>query len=338
MNAFLDSTNIEDHGPVCLAFGHFGEGDAPLRVVAGRDRVLALVVSVAVVEIAVDDDLPRHLHRVAVDRREDGDILLWIIENHAVVRHRNPVLAVGKHVARARKLLWSQTMNVARVGDLDDLVAFHDVAAHARDPGIGLVVHEQVATVVGAVGERHVRVVEVTVFVCLHSVRGKIVLGLGQEPVGKNLEAFVGLAPPGRAAAVEHGNTHQLAHRRHADDAQFSRLATRPEPVILVELTGTDDVGRLRRPAPAPSKRRRWLPAPRPHRRRHRLRRRQPALSWRFRRADRASSAIVRSRDSSMLCLMLSSLIEPLLLWLLPSGLRGCCCRPRPFGFFPQSF
>ena len=51
------------------------------------------------------------------------------------------------------------------VRQLNNLVAFHDVEADARDAGVGLVVHEDVAAVIGAVGERQMRMMQVSVHV-----------------------------------------------------------------------------------------------------------------------------------------------------------------------------
>ena len=78
---------------------------------------------------------------------------LRIVEDLAVVRQRHAILAVGEHIAGARIFLHPQAMHRVLVRQLNDLVAFHDVEPHPRDAGIGLVVHEGVAAVIGAVGE-----------------------------------------------------------------------------------------------------------------------------------------------------------------------------------------
>ena len=62
----LDALEVEDDDPSPLLGHHLGEGDAFFGVVAGRPRVLALVVGVDVVEVAVNDDLPGDLHGLAV--------------------------------------------------------------------------------------------------------------------------------------------------------------------------------------------------------------------------------------------------------------------------------
>ena len=58
------------------------------------------------------------------------------------------------------------------------------------------------------------------------------------QSLGEDLPAFIGLAPARRAAAIEHGDPHQLAHRRTADNADFAALAAREEGIIFVELAG----------------------------------------------------------------------------------------------------
>ena len=145
-------------------------------------------------------------------------------------------------------------MDGVLVGQLEDLVALHDVAAHARHARVGLVVHVDVAAVVVALGERHVRVVQVAVDVGATAV-GQVPPGLRGQPFGEHLEAFVGLAPAGGAAAVEHRDAHQLTHRWHADDAQLAALATREEPVVLVQFARCDvDLGRRVRRGRAPAR------------------------------------------------------------------------------------
>ena len=56
----------------------------------------------------------------------------------------------------------------------------------------------------------------------------------------QNTQALVGTAPTGRAVHVEHGDTHQFAHGRYADQAHFARLAAGEEAVVLVEFARTD--------------------------------------------------------------------------------------------------
>ena len=80
-----------------------------------------------------------------------------IVEDLAVVRQRHAILAVGEHVAGTGIFLQAQAVHRVLVRKLNDLVALHDVETHPRDAGVGLVVHEGVAAVIGAVGERDVR-------------------------------------------------------------------------------------------------------------------------------------------------------------------------------------
>ena len=242
----LDLGEVEDDHVVHLVRRHLGEGHPHFRVVGGREGVFALIVAVGVVEVARDHHLPGDLHRVAVESGEEVDVFLGLVEHRAVVDHRRLVLAVGEDVARARKLLRAQAVDRLGVRDLGDPVALHHVAAHPRHARVRLVVHEDVAAVVGAVGEGHVRVVQVAVVVHPLALRGEEGLRLGQGALFEDAEALVGLAPAGRRAAVEHRHAHQLAHGGEAEDAQLARLARGPEAVIFVELAGRerDRVGR----------------------------------------------------------------------------------------------
>src|SRR5215204_2884329 len=81
----------------------------------------------------------------------------------AVIWDRDPVLAIAEHVAGLRILLHAKPMHRGLVWQLDDLIALHDVEAHASDARVRLVVHEHVAPVVGALRERGMRMVEVAV-------------------------------------------------------------------------------------------------------------------------------------------------------------------------------
>src|SRR5690606_32904163 len=121
----------------------------------------------------------------------------------------------------------------------DDLVALHHAEADSSDPGIRLVVDEQVSAGIGAVGERDVRVMEIAVEPDAASALEKR-LRFRQHVLGQDLSALVGEAPARRAAAVEHGDAHELAHRRTTDDAHLARLTAREEDVILVEFAGGD--------------------------------------------------------------------------------------------------
>ena len=115
LHPLLDAGNVEDDGPVLLGGGHLLQVHAHFGIVAGGDRVLALIVGIDVIEVAVDDHLPGDLHGVAVERREDRDVLRRIIEHGAVVGQRNLVLAVAEHVAGARIFLGPQAVDVVGV-------------------------------------------------------------------------------------------------------------------------------------------------------------------------------------------------------------------------------
>ena len=239
----LDRLDVEDDDVVLLGGGHFRQRHAFLGIVAGRERVEAVVIGIDVVQIAADHHLPGDLHRLAIDRGEDVAVLVQVIYVGAVVLQRHAVFAVAEQVAGLRVLLQAHAMHGVLVRQLEDLVGLHHVATHARHAGVGLVVHVDVATVVVALGERHVRVVQVAVEVG-PAAGAEEFPRLGRQAFGEYLQAFVGLAPAGGAAAVEHRDPHQLAHRRHADDAQLAALSTREEPVVFVELARCDvDLG-----------------------------------------------------------------------------------------------
>ena len=123
------------------------------------------------------------------------------------------------------------------VGDLDDLVGLHDVAADAGDAAVCLVVAEDVAAVIGAVGERHVRVVQVAVLVDA-AARLQELAGVLRQAFRQGLPAFVGLPPAGGAAPGEDGDAHQLAHRRRTHDADFAGMPAAVEHVVFVEVAG----------------------------------------------------------------------------------------------------
>ena len=241
LDRFLDQLEIEDHGPVLLVGGHVGDVQPLFRVVAGGERVLALVVGVAVVQVAVHQHLPGDFHGLAIDGGEDGpEVAFRVIHLRAVVGQRHDVLAVGEDVTGLGVALRTQAVDAVGVGNLDDLVALHHVAAHARDAGVGLVVDEDVAPVIRAVGKRHVRVVRVAIGQHAAEALGELARGRGHA-LGHDLATFVGEAPAGGAVDVKDRNAHELAHRRHAQDADLAGLAARVEGIVVVELAGLDD-------------------------------------------------------------------------------------------------
>src|SRR6185295_11350104 len=93
---FLNALQIEYDDPVLLLRHHLRERDTFLRIVARRPSILALVISIDIVEVAVDADLPGDLHGLAVYRCEQRRILFRIVEHFAVVRDWHAVLAVAE--------------------------------------------------------------------------------------------------------------------------------------------------------------------------------------------------------------------------------------------------
>ena len=55
--------------------------------------------------------------------------------------------------------------------------------------------------------------VAVAVLVGLLPDRRQIFLRRRRQPLGQDLEAFIGQAPARRAVAIEHGDAHEFAHR-----------------------------------------------------------------------------------------------------------------------------
>ncbi len=80
--------------------------------------------------------------------------------------------------------------------------------------------------------------VQVAVIVGFLALCGEESLGFLCQALGQDLLRFVGLAPSGGGATVEHRYPHEFAHGRNAQDAQFAGLAGRPETVIFIELAG----------------------------------------------------------------------------------------------------
>ena len=227
----FDGRDVEHHYPVALVAHHAAQVVGLLRVVAGGSGIAAAVVHVGVVEVTVDDDLEGHFHFFGVDGVEHGEAVFVLqVEAVAIVRVRDDELAVGEHVLGIGHFLQAQTVDRLHVRHGEHLVALHDVEADARDAGVGLVVDEQVFTVVLAVGHGDVGVVAVAVQVF--------------AAVPEHALAFVGQAPTGGGIDVEHRDTHQLTHRGHAQHPHFALVTTAPEAVVLVQLTGCDvDLG-----------------------------------------------------------------------------------------------
>ena len=166
-------------------------------------------------------------------------VLVRFIQDGSVIGDRYPVFAIGENIASTRIFLRPQAVNIRGIGDLDDLVTFHDVTAYAGNPGISLVIDPQIAAIIGAISERHMGVVSVSVQPDA-TVLIQVFFGLWQQPLCQNLATFVGLAPAGGAAAVEYRDTHHFAHRRQAHNAYLTGLAATPEAVVIIEIAGAN--------------------------------------------------------------------------------------------------
>lgn|GEM_PF-4734890 len=183
-------------------------------------RVLALVVRGGEVEVAFDLDLPLHFHRLTVDGRVRARVLRRIEHVPTVVGVRDAELGVAQDQASLVPLR-EDAVGALGVGDVDDLVDFHGRDADPGQAAGHLVVHVDVAAVVGAVVVAQVNVVGVT-----------------GHAAAEQVLAEVRGAPAGGALAVEDGDSLQLAHGRHAVDADFARLTAGPEAVVVVQLAG----------------------------------------------------------------------------------------------------
>src|SRR5690606_21445020 len=227
LDGLVDGVHVEHHHPVTLVAHGAAQVQRLLRVVAGGGGEAAGVVGVAVVQVAVDDDLPGHLHGFGVHRAEAGEaVVRGEVHAGTVVGVRNEELTVAEHVLGVRHLLQTQTVDGLDVRDGGDPVRLHDVQTDTGDAGVGLVVDEQVLAVVAAVGHRDVRVVAVTVGV------------LGA--FAQHALALVGNAPAGGGVDVEHRDAHQFAHRGDTQHADFTGVTARPETVVFVQFAGCD--------------------------------------------------------------------------------------------------
>ena len=238
-DAFFDGSKIEDYAPVLLVGRSTLYGQGAFGVVAGGEGVFALVVGIAVVQVAVHQYLPCDVHGFAVDCGVNGIPSFRIVPStHTAYRY--DVFAVGKYIAGFRITLRTQTVYTGNVRDFGDFVGFHEVQADAANAVVCFVVGIRVATVVSLVGKRQVRVVQVAVRVAAQAAVFQELVGFRRIFFIQNTQALVGTAPTGRAVHVEHGDTHQFAHGRYADQAHFARLAAGEEAVVLVEFARTD--------------------------------------------------------------------------------------------------
>ena len=152
-NGGLDGGDVEDDDVVHLGRGHVGQGHPHFAVVGGREGPFALVIRVAVVEVARDHDLPGGQHRFRIDRGEDVHVGRHVLHRGAVVDQRGLILSVAEDVLGEGRLLRPHPVDRLGVRDFQNRVALHHVRPDPGDAGVGLVVHEQVLAVVLAVGE-----------------------------------------------------------------------------------------------------------------------------------------------------------------------------------------
>ena len=226
-NAFFNGFKVEHDAPVLLVGRCFGNGNAFFRVIACGERVFALVVGIAVVQVAVHHHLPCDFHGFAVNGSVDSPVVFGrVVQHGTVVRHGNNVFAVGKYVTGFRITLRTQAVDTGCIRDFYDFVGFHHVATDTANAVVCFIVGVNVTAVVSAVCERHVRVVQVAVRHAGHTgFFQKVTRLLGQVGI-QDGTAFVGAAPACRAVHVEYGDAHQFAHGRHANNTHFAGLAT----------------------------------------------------------------------------------------------------------------
>ena len=117
-------------------------------------------------------------------------------------------------------------MDRLHVRNEGDLVRLHDIQTDTGYPGVGLVVDEQVLTIVTTVFHGDMRVVAVAVQVLLVAA--------------KNFLTLVGDTPTCSRVHVEYRNPHQFTHGRHAQNTYFTLVTTTPETVVFVQFAGLD--------------------------------------------------------------------------------------------------
>src|SRR5690606_11464703 len=159
------------------------------------------------------------------NRREHGVAVLQAVFA-AIVRLRNDKLSVTEHVVCLGHFLQTQTVDSLNVRYMSNLVRLHDIQTNTGYPGVSFVVDEQVLAIITTVCHGNVRVVAITVQELLVATQ--------------NLLTFVGDTPASSGVYVEHRNTHQLTHGRHAQNAHLTLVSTAPEAVVLIQLTGLD--------------------------------------------------------------------------------------------------
>ena len=214
----FDVVDIEDVEMVAIGGHHALEVGPALGVVTGREGVFPVVIRRAEVHVAFDQDLPAHLHRLPVDGGMHGPVGLRVAQARPVIGLGCPELRITEHEAGVMALREDPVCTLG-VRDIRDVIDFHRVAADTGESRAHLVVHVDIATVVGAILVGQVDMV-------------RIAAGLSVQQILREIVA----APAGRGVAVEDRDALQLAHRGNAEDADFSRLPATPETVIVVEL------------------------------------------------------------------------------------------------------
>jgi hypothetical protein len=175
------------------------------------------------VAVAVDQDLPAHLHGLRIHAAEQGAVLGMVLDGGigqrggelTTAEHPRGVVDLGvERVALVRK----NAVEALHVGQLGDLVAYEIIQTNPGDARIDLVVAPGVAAVVIAVLVGGVHVVG-------------IADGVFQAAVGVGPHDFlrlVGDAPADEGVRHKAGDAQDLAPRRNAQDAHVTRVAAAP--------------------------------------------------------------------------------------------------------------
>ena len=218
----FDTLDIKHHNPVAVVAHGAGQIHRFLRVVAGGSGVLASVIGVGIIQVAIHDHLPGHIHGVRINGSKHGVAVFQAIVA-AVVRVWNHKFRVAEYILGARYLLQPQSVNGLYVRNVGDLVRLHDVQTDTGNTAVGLVVDEQVFAIVAPVLHGDVWVVTVTVQILLVTTQ--------------NFLTFVGNTPAGRRVHIEYRDAHQLTHGRHTQNTNLALVTTAPEAVVFVQLT-----------------------------------------------------------------------------------------------------
>ena len=147
------------------------------------------------------------------------------------------MLTVGKDISGPGIFLRTKPVDIRRIGNGNNLVHLHNITTDTGYTGVGLVIDKDIAAIIGTVGERHMRMMGITIHGEITLVSPEFLFP-GQHIFHDNFTAFVGPAPSGGAAPVKDRNTHQFPHGRNTDNTNLAGLATTPETVIIVKVTG----------------------------------------------------------------------------------------------------